>query len=175
MICIVSICNNVRIVASGASVQENRILICQASRKWSAFCRAAIRPPRHLCPFSARRPGLHVIKPPLIRHLWGSSSPLGLSDDPKKQWLIHPDMELHTRAGLSSLAEDDQRDTGFSIYFLGTGAGRPSLLHGNAATALRLSNGTYLFDAGEGVQHRIMMSRIKVSDIRKIFSKCRME
>jgi hypothetical protein len=62
------------------------------------------------------------------------------------------------------------KDTGLSVVLLGTGAGAPSLEHGNPAAAVRMPGATFLVDAGEGVQVALMKSRIKGGSIRKIFS-----
>lgn len=111
-----------------------------------------------------------------------NSDPLALDDDPKKQkqWLLNDDLDPHIRACLADAESNSQdpaqpsekqRDTGFSVCFLGTGAGRPSPLHSNAATALRMGSSIYLFDAGEGVQLQFMRSRLRLGDVKKIFSK----
>ncbi len=57
-------------------------------------------------------------------------------------------------------------------YFLGTGAGIPSLYRNVSSAALLLPeyNGdTWLFDCGEGTQHQILSSPIKLSKLTKIF------
>jgi len=115
-----------------------------------------------------------------------SFSTLGGGDctDPKTEWIIHSDLNPHIRANLSSLEDDGSgstptiskehsRDTGFSLCFLGTGAGKPSIRQSNSAAALRMGGTIYLFDAGEGIQLQLMRSRLKMGDIRKIFSEFR--
>ena len=58
----------------------------------------------------------------------------------------------------------------FTVHFLGTGAGSPSLQRGCTATALSLGGRTYLFDAGEGVQAACMRHpRVKLGDVTKVF------
>ena len=61
----------------------------------------------------------------------------------------------------------------FTIGFLGTSAGKGTIHRSNSATALRTDGATYLFDAGEGVQRQLMLSRVSAGRIHKIFSKCR--
>jgi len=106
------------------------------------------------------------------------SSPSSLSPQPsaenlRKNWYINPDLSEHVRTSFSGLEVEDRilnmRDTGFSVCFLGTGAGKPSMLRGNAATALRLNGSICLFDAGEGVQLQMMHSKLRTFDISKIF------
>lgn len=58
------------------------------------------------------------------------------------------------------------------LYFLGTGAGMPSRRRNVASVALNLldENGEYwLFDCGEGTQHQILQSPVKLSRLAKIF------
>jgi ribonuclease BN (tRNA processing enzyme) len=68
--------------------------------------------------------------------------------------------------------EEEGRDTGMSLLFLGTGAGRATPRRSNTATALRRGSQAYLFDAGEGVQMQLMLSKMKGTQIKKIFSEC---
>jgi hypothetical protein len=90
-------------------------------------------------------------------------------EDDTKDVPINPELEPHIR--LPSTASDS-RHSGFTVSFLGTGAGQVSIHRSNASTALRLGSTTYLFDAGEGVQRQLMLSRVRAGDIEKIFSKC---
>ncbi|MDF2815224.1 MAG: ribonuclease, partial [Paenibacillus sp.] len=58
------------------------------------------------------------------------------------------------------------------LYFLGTGAGMPSKERNVTSIALRLyeERGTFwLFDCGEGTQHQIMRSSLKLSKLEYIF------
>jgi ribonuclease Z len=58
------------------------------------------------------------------------------------------------------------------LVFLGTGAGTPSRQRNVTAIALDLlaENGAYwLFDCGEGTQHQMMRSSVKLSKLDKIF------
>ncbi|MFC4077607.1 ribonuclease Z [Salinithrix halophila] len=58
------------------------------------------------------------------------------------------------------------------LIFLGTGAGIPSRERNVSSVALRLtaSKGTtWLFDCGEGTQHRILDSPVRLSKVERIF------
>ncbi|MDF2667789.1 MAG: ribonuclease [Paenibacillus sp.] len=58
------------------------------------------------------------------------------------------------------------------LYFLGTGAGMPSKERNVTSIALRLyeERGTFwLFDCGEGTQHQILRSSLKLSKLEFIF------
>lgn len=58
------------------------------------------------------------------------------------------------------------------ILFLGTGAGMPSIERNVTSIALELyeERGKFwLFDCGEGTQHQILRSRLKLSKLEKIF------
>lgn len=58
------------------------------------------------------------------------------------------------------------------LYFLGTGAGMPSNARNVSALALNVlgeRNATWLFDCGEGTQHAILKSPIKLSKLEFIF------
>lgn len=58
------------------------------------------------------------------------------------------------------------------LYFLGTGAGMPSKDRNVTAIALRLleERGTFwLFDCGEGTQHQVLRSPLKLSKLEFIF------
>lgn len=102
--------------------------------------------------------------------------------DPRSQWIIHPDLVHHTRSSYSIVPDDEkknrddknelifQKDTKFSICCLGTGTGRPSIERSNTATALKLGGSIFLFDAGEGVQRQLALSKLKQTQIQKIFS-----
>jgi hypothetical protein len=95
--------------------------------------------------------------------------------DPLKDWIINPHLRNHIRPSLAASITDDPydqgRDTGWSLIFLGTGAGKATPRRSNAATALRRGANVYLVDAGEGVQMQIMLSKMSGAKIRKIFSK----
>ncbi len=58
-----------------------------------------------------------------------------------------------------------------NITFLGTSSGVPTLTRNVSSLALKLSQSSevWLFDCGEGTQHQIMKSKIKSSQIKKIF------
>ena len=57
------------------------------------------------------------------------------------------------------------------ISFLGTGSGAPSRHRNVSALALQRSqqSGAWLFDCGEGTQHQIMRSPVRLSQIERIF------
>lgn len=58
------------------------------------------------------------------------------------------------------------------LTLLGTGAGRPSKLRNVTSMALRLpvpSSSVWLFDAGEGTQHKLLETPIKLNRIDRIF------
>ncbi|CAM4285137.1 ribonuclease Z [Paenibacillus alkaliterrae] len=59
-----------------------------------------------------------------------------------------------------------------NIWFLGTGAGRPSKHRNVTAIALQLpepSCGWWLFDAGEATQHQLMRTPLKLSKLEAVF------
>ncbi|MCX8961853.1 ribonuclease Z [Erwinia psidii] len=58
------------------------------------------------------------------------------------------------------------------LLFLGTGAGTPCRLRNVTSIALNLPTGcggSWLFDCGEGTQHQIMRSPVKMARLEKIF------
>lgn len=58
------------------------------------------------------------------------------------------------------------------LYFLGTNAGVPSLQRNVTSIALRLleeRRSLWLFDCGEGTQHQILKSPLKLSKLEKVF------
>ncbi|GAB6930157.1 ribonuclease Z [Paenibacillus sp. JCM 10914] len=58
------------------------------------------------------------------------------------------------------------------LYFLGTNAGVPTLQRNVTSIALRLleeRRSLWLFDCGEGTQHQILKSPLKLSKLEKIF------
>lgn len=58
------------------------------------------------------------------------------------------------------------------LYFLGTGAGKPSLRRNVTALVLSLpapSKEVWLFDCGEGTQHQLLQSPFRLHRIRRIF------
>lgn len=58
------------------------------------------------------------------------------------------------------------------LIFLGTGAGMPSSRRNVSAIALRFTdrkNAFWLFDCGEGTQHQIMRTSLKLSKLEKVF------
>ena len=94
--------------------------------------------------------------------------------DPKRIWPMDQLLRPHIRACLSGIQfetyELQQRDTGFSVCTLGTGAGTGSVLRSNTATVVKHGGDSYLVDAGEGLQRQFESSRIKARDVRKVFS-----
>lgn len=58
------------------------------------------------------------------------------------------------------------------LYFLGTGAGKPSLERNVTSVALKLPesiNESWLFDCGEGTQHQLLRSPFSLNQITRIF------
>lgn len=58
------------------------------------------------------------------------------------------------------------------LWFLGTGAGRPTKERNVTSIALKLpepSGALWLFDAGEGTQHRLLQTPLKLSKLSTIF------
>ncbi len=57
------------------------------------------------------------------------------------------------------------------LTFLGTGSGAPSRYRNVSALALQFAQhpGAWLFDCGEGTQHQIMRSSLRLSQIERIF------
>jgi hypothetical protein len=78
----------------------------------------------------------------------------------RSQWNIHPDLEPYIAAPSDPTTSSPGKQ--FDLTFLGTGAGTVSLKRGCSATALYLGGTVYLFDAGEGIQRRLMQSRIRM-------------
>lgn len=59
-----------------------------------------------------------------------------------------------------------------NLTFLGTGAGRPTKARNVTSMALTLPGPTnlfWLFDAGEGTQHRLLSSKLKLNKLERIF------
>ena len=58
-----------------------------------------------------------------------------------------------------------------NITFLGTSSGVPTLTRNVSSLALKLTQKSdiWLFDCGEGTQHQLMKSKLKSSQIKKIF------
>jgi hypothetical protein len=92
-------------------------------------------------------------------------------EDDTKDIPVNPELEPHIRLPNITSEEGKTGHSGFTVSFLGTGAGQVSVHRSNASTALRLGRTTFLFDAGEGVQRQLMLSRVSVGSIDKIFSK----
>ncbi|GKY98869.1 hypothetical protein MPSEU_000842900 [Mayamaea pseudoterrestris] len=112
-------------------------------------------------------------------HGWATAparrSSSSYSKEPYDDWIINPHLRQHLRPSLApnlndNDAIDQSRDTGMSLIFLGTGAGKPTPKRSNAATALRRGGNVYLIDAGEGVQLQIMKSKLSGAKVTKIFS-----
>ncbi|GAQ82807.1 hypothetical protein KFL_001250030 [Klebsormidium nitens] len=55
------------------------------------------------------------------------------------------------------------------LLFLGTSSGTPTLSRNVSGLLLRMKRGTWLFDCGEGTQHRLLQARVIPSSISKIF------
>ena len=79
------------------------------------------------------------------------------------------DMAPNIRTCLSGTVDGTDLNTGFHIWFVGTGGGLPSKHRMTSATMLQLGGQSYLFDAGEGLQRQLMFTRQRLSDITKIF------
>ncbi|KAH9049114.1 beta-lactamase-like protein [Lactarius hengduanensis] len=56
-----------------------------------------------------------------------------------------------------------------NITFLGTASAQPSRTRNHSALALRLDGDVWLFDCGEGTQHQIQKSAVKMGRISKVF------
>jgi ribonuclease Z len=56
-----------------------------------------------------------------------------------------------------------------NITFLGTASAQPSRTRNHSALALRLNGDVWLFDCGEGTQHQIQKSTVKMGRISKVF------
>lgn len=82
----------------------------------------------------------------------------------------HPSSSFVHDAVVSSSSSSKMHQN-FTVTFLGTGAGgRANIKRAPSSTALRLSGCTFLFDAGEGTQRQLAMTKnLGVKDIVKIF------
>lgn len=89
-----------------------------------------------------------------------------LDNEIPKAWSeVDPDILPHLRS-----CEPGQRplqDTGFHVFFLGTGAGN-SDTRLSSCTLLRLYNEGILLDAGEGAQRYLRHSSVKIKKIQRI-------
>src|SRR5216684_1052268 len=56
-----------------------------------------------------------------------------------------------------------------TITFLGTASAQPSRTRNHSSLALRLNGDIWLFDCGEGTQHQIQKSSVKMGRISKVF------
>ncbi|KAI9507543.1 beta-lactamase-like protein [Russula earlei] len=56
-----------------------------------------------------------------------------------------------------------------NITFLGTASAQPSHTRNHSSLALRLNGDVWLFDCGEGTQHQIQKSTVKMGRISKVF------
>jgi ribonuclease Z len=92
------------------------------------------------------------------------------SDDGEAQ-LDSSEVDDGAHDGTQQVPQYPTTNAGFSVFFLGTGAGVPSTRRSNSCTALRLgASGTYLFDVGEGAQRQISLCNgVSPGAIRKIF------
>lgn len=86
-------------------------------------------------------------------------------------WIVNPELKPYVSSTLDNVSPmKPTKGLPFGIHFLGTGAGTPSLQRGSSSTALTMGGCTYLFDAGEGVQQRLMQNpRVRFGDIKKMF------
>jgi len=69
----------------------------------------------------------------------------------------------------SSNSDESIHFSGMELVTLGTSSGIPSLTRTFSANALRMDSSVWLFDCGEGTQHQILKSVVKLSLINKIF------
>lgn len=88
----------------------------------------------------------------------------------KSGFVIHPDLKPYIRAPSCSDDHLISLDSGFTITFLGTGASL-SPFRSQTSSALRMGGKTFIFDAGDGIQRQLMLSRVNIGEIEKIFSK----
>lgn len=80
----------------------------------------------------------------------------------------HPDDDAAPEAS----QPDASRDPGFSgmeLEFLGTSSGQPTLWRNVSALGVRFPAENWLFDCGEGTQHRLMVSSLAYPRITRIF------
>jgi ribonuclease Z len=56
-----------------------------------------------------------------------------------------------------------------NITFLGTASAQPSRTRNHSALALGFNGDVWLFDCGEGTQHQIQKSAVKMGRISKVF------
>jgi len=80
------------------------------------------------------------------------------------------DMAPFIRTCLSGGVEAKElMNTGFHVWFLGTGGSLPSKARMTTATMLQLGGQTFLFDAGEGTQRQLLFTRQHFTNLKKIF------
>ena len=84
---------------------------------------------------------------------------------------IYP--HLHTCLSEVSNNHNSQAksDTGFhfAVNFLGTGGNIPTMNRNTSSTVLRFGGGTFLFDAGEGLQKQLNFTTFGTSTLQKVF------
>ncbi|KAF9076817.1 Metallo-hydrolase/oxidoreductase [Rhodocollybia butyracea] len=56
-----------------------------------------------------------------------------------------------------------------TVTFLGTASAMPSSTRNHSSLAVRLGSDVWLFDCGEGTQHRVQKSGVKMGKIEKVF------
>jgi ribonuclease Z len=78
----------------------------------------------------------------------------------------------HRSKAITTLKQREGERIRLELTLLGTGAGRPTRLRSVTAMALRLpapSPSVWLFDCGEGTQHKLLDTPIKLNRIDRIF------
>ena len=78
------------------------------------------------------------------------------------------DVAPHIRSCVSR-TKGITEDTGFHVWFLGTGGSLPSKDRLTSSTLLKLGGQAFLFDAGEGIQRQMMFTRQRPSEVIKVF------
>jgi len=106
-----------------------------------------------------------------------TTSTRGISGNSRKSRSSSVAVENHLK-GISRYDRDyldsARNLTGLQITFLGTSGGSPTLNRNVSSLALELNmhrsvNETWLFDCGEATQTRLMQSKLKITNVTKIF------
>jgi hypothetical protein len=81
----------------------------------------------------------------------------------------YPRRRIYTTTHLPQTHTIQRTMSNLNVTFLGTASAQPSRTRNHSALALRLDGDVWLFDCGEGTQHQIQKSAVKMGRISKVF------